>query len=72
MRVVAKGHCGVVSLMQGRTEEFDLATPPRPHPVAFRIELMDVTPLIWRRTGGSRKSASTRIPITIAMNEESL
>jgi len=24
-------------------------TPPRPRPVALRIELLDVTPLVWRR-----------------------
>jgi hypothetical protein len=27
----------------------DLPTPPRPRPVALRIELLDVAPLVWRR-----------------------
>ncbi len=26
-----------------------MPTPPRPQPVALRIELLDVTPLVWRR-----------------------
>lgn len=26
-----------------------MASPPRPQPVALRIELLDVTPLAWRR-----------------------
>jgi len=26
-----------------------LPTPPRPQPVALRIELLDVVPLVWRR-----------------------
>ncbi len=26
-----------------------MPTPPRPHPVALRIELLDVVPLVWRR-----------------------
>jgi Plasmid pRiA4b ORF-3-like protein len=26
-----------------------LPTPPRPQPIALRIELLDVTPLVWRR-----------------------
>ena len=26
-----------------------LTAPPRPKPVALRVELQDVTPLVWRR-----------------------
>lgn len=26
-----------------------MPTPPRPQPVALRIELLDVVPLVWRR-----------------------
>lgn len=36
-------------LSGGLTGEFELPITPRPKPIALRIELQDVTPLIWRR-----------------------
>lgn len=33
-----------------------MPTPPRPQPVALRIELLDVTPLVWRRVLVSNQS----------------
>lgn len=33
----------------GYARGFELPPPPRPQPVALRVELLDVAPLVWRR-----------------------